>query len=105
MAMLILSTHYIFAGVAQLVEQLICNQQVGGSKPLASSSLKGCMTGQLPKWSTGADCKSAALALRRFESFTAHLFYKVGRRGRSSVVELQPSKLVARVRFSQPAPS
>ena len=24
------------AGVAQLVEQLICNQQVGGSKPLAS---------------------------------------------------------------------
>tara|TARA_B100000686_G_scaffold153850_2_gene161334 strand:+ start:5745 stop:5903 length:159 start_codon:yes stop_codon:yes gene_type:complete len=26
-----------FAGVAQLVEQLICNQQVGGSSPLASS--------------------------------------------------------------------
>ena len=25
-----------FAGLAQLVEQLICNQQVGGSKPLAS---------------------------------------------------------------------
>ena len=25
------------AGVAQLVEQLICNQQVGGSKPFASS--------------------------------------------------------------------
>ncbi len=25
------------AGVAQLVEQLICNQQVGGSTPLASS--------------------------------------------------------------------
>ena len=27
---------YDFAGLAQLVEQLICNQQVGGSKPLAS---------------------------------------------------------------------
>ncbi len=27
------------AGVAQLVEQLICNQQVGGSSPFASSSL------------------------------------------------------------------
>ena len=25
------------AGVAQLAEQLICNQQVGGSSPLASS--------------------------------------------------------------------
>ncbi len=27
------------AGVAQLVEQLICNQQVGGSSPFASSLL------------------------------------------------------------------
>ena len=27
------------AGVAQLVEQLICNQQVVGSSPIASSSL------------------------------------------------------------------
>ena len=26
-----------FAGVAQLVEQLICNQQVGGSSPSTSS--------------------------------------------------------------------
>ena len=26
------------AGVAQLVEQLICNQQVGGSNPSASTS-------------------------------------------------------------------
>ena len=28
---------YSAAGVAQLVEQLICNQQVGGSSPFASS--------------------------------------------------------------------
>ena len=27
----------LFAGVAQLVEQLICNQQVGGSSPSTSS--------------------------------------------------------------------
>ena len=27
------------AGIAQLVEQLICNQQVAGSSPVASSSL------------------------------------------------------------------
>jgi hypothetical protein len=30
----------IFAGLAQLVEQLICNQQVAGSSPAASSSNK-----------------------------------------------------------------
>ena len=29
------------AGVAQLVEQLICNQQVGGSSPSTSSKKKG----------------------------------------------------------------
>ena len=28
------------AGVAQLVEQLICNQQVGGSNPSTSSTIK-----------------------------------------------------------------
>ena len=27
----------LFAGVAQLVEQLICNQQVAGSSPITSS--------------------------------------------------------------------
>ena len=31
----------LHAGVAQLVEQLICNQRVGGSNPLASSSNEG----------------------------------------------------------------
>ena len=29
-------TYVLRAGVAQLVEQLICNQQVGGSSPFAS---------------------------------------------------------------------
>ena len=28
---------FVCAGVAQLVEQLICNQQVAGSSPIASS--------------------------------------------------------------------
>ncbi len=28
--------------------------------------------GRLPKWTKGADCKSAGVRLRRFESFTAH---------------------------------
>ena len=41
------------AGVAQLVEQLICNQQVGGSSPSTSSKC-----GRIPEWPKGADCKS-----------------------------------------------
>ena len=32
------SEMFYFAGVAQLVEQLICNQQVVGSSPIASST-------------------------------------------------------------------
>ena len=32
-------SQFFYAGVAQLVEQLICNQPVGGSSPLASSRL------------------------------------------------------------------
>ena len=34
-----------FAGVAQLVEQLICNQQVGGSSPSTSSIKKVAVIG------------------------------------------------------------
>ena len=40
------------AGVAQLVEQLICNQQVIGSSPIVGSY------GWIPEWPKGADCKS-----------------------------------------------
>ena len=47
-----------FAGVAQLVEQLICNQQVGGSSPSTSSKLNEY--GRIPEWPKGADCKSVA---------------------------------------------
>ena len=43
------------AGVAQLVEQLICNQQVGGSNPSTSSTIS---YGGVPEWPKGADCKS-----------------------------------------------
>ena len=46
-----------FAGVAQLVEQLICNQQVGGSNPSTSSTIQ---YGGVPEWPKGADCKSVA---------------------------------------------
>ncbi len=47
-----------FAGVAQPVEQLICNQQVGGSNPFASYCEADI--GEVPEWSKGADCKSVA---------------------------------------------
>ena len=49
------------AGVAQPVEQLICNQQVGGSNPSTSSSFvtDGRRPyGGIPERSNGADCKS-----------------------------------------------
>ena len=49
------------AGVAQLVEQLICNQQVGGSSPSTSSNFPAAQQseyGGIPEWPKGADCKS-----------------------------------------------
>ena len=49
------------AGVAQLVEQLICNQQVGGSSPSTSSTVfprRATEYGGVPEWPKGADCKS-----------------------------------------------
>ncbi len=48
------------AGVAQLAEQLICNQQVAGSSPITSSNdnFFTCR-GWVPERPKGADCKSA----------------------------------------------
>ena len=50
------------AGVAQLVEQLICNQQVGGSSPSTSSIFLQSEYGSVPEWPKGADCKSVGTA-------------------------------------------
>ena len=41
--------------MAQLAEQLICNQQVTGSSPVIGFDLK---YGWVPEWPKGADCKS-----------------------------------------------
>ena len=49
------------------VEQLICNQPVGGSNPFASSPSGKC-SGEVAEWTKAADCKSAGESLRRFES-------------------------------------
>src|SRR5882672_4731059 len=44
------------------------------SRDLQSSTLGPNSPGRLPKWPTGADCKSAGLRLRWFESITYHHF-------------------------------
>ena len=49
------------ADVAQLAEQLICNQQVIGSSPIIGFyTILYCIYGQIPEWPKGTDCKSAA---------------------------------------------
>jgi hypothetical protein len=54
-----LTQKLLIADVAQLVEQLICNQLVGGSSPsIGSSSLILFKIGGIPERSNGADCKS-----------------------------------------------
>jgi hypothetical protein len=73
------------AGVAQLVEQLTCNQQVTSSNLVASSVTR---FGQVAKRSNATDCKSVGSCLRRFESFPAH------DAGVTQLVESQPSKLL-----------
>ena len=46
------SPFWVVADMAQLAEQLTCNQQVIGSSPIV-----GFMDG-FPSWPKGADCKS-----------------------------------------------
>ena len=58
-------SHYlyikVYADVAQLAEQLICNQQVIGSSPIIGFyTISYCIYGQIPEWPKGTDCKSAA---------------------------------------------
>ena len=52
----------LLAGVAQLAEQLICNQQVAGSSPITSSIDNiiqvSPIRGWVPERPKGADCKS-----------------------------------------------
>ena len=60
-----------YADVAQLAEQLICNQQVIGSSPIIGFLMKirraffqnDCIFyGGIPEWPKGTDCKSAGFA-------------------------------------------
>ena len=50
--------------MAQLAEQLICNQQVIGSSPIIGFIQFNIELyyGQIPEWPKGADCKSVSSA-------------------------------------------
>src|ERR1041385_2653644 len=50
----------IAAGVAQLVEHLICNQRVGGSSPFAGSTAKLSVAGVV-EWLMAPGCKPGGL--------------------------------------------
>jgi hypothetical protein len=93
---------------SSMVEQLICNQQVAGSSPIASS-VENESLGRVPERSKGTDCKSVATGFegsnpspstvaRVVETLFAKVFaMKVGddtkSAGVAQLVELQPSKL------------
>src|SRR5665647_552102 len=53
------SNEYVFCWCGSTVEQLICNQQVGGSIP-STSSIFTNQYGGIPEWLKGADCKSVS---------------------------------------------
>ena len=61
------------ADVAQLAEQTICNRQVKGSSPFVGFKKHLPYLGSVSRAAKGADCKSAAVSLRRFESYLAHI--------------------------------
>ena len=93
---------------SSMVEQLICNQQVAGSSPIASS-VENESLGRVPERSKGTDCKSVATGFegsnpspsavaRVVETLFAKVAaMKVGddtkSAGVAQLVELQPSKL------------
>ena len=59
------------ADVAQLAEQLICNQQVIGSSPIIG------FYGWVPEWPKGADCKSVSDAFEGSNPSPSILFFKI----------------------------
>ena len=100
------------AGVAQLAEQLICNQQVAGSSPIASSKIYRFIKyyyyvlsdivfrypyGGVPEWLKGTDCKSVGSAFGGSNpppsTNSSSLYGYNLRAGIAQLVEHQPSKL------------
>src|SRR5580765_7706399 len=101
---------------SSMVEQLICNQQVAGSSPIASSVEQSlidldCSMGRVPERSKGTDCKSVATGFEGSNpSPSTDAMTGNGFAGVAQLVELQPSKLdvagsrpVSRSRKEKPA--
>ena len=92
---------------SSMVEQLICNQQVAGSSPIASSVARdSVLHGRVPERSKGTDCKSVATGFEGSNpspstavSMALSMMVEpmVGANNESAgvaqLVELQPSKL------------
>jgi hypothetical protein len=92
---------------SSMVEQLICNQQVAGSSPIASSAARDSHGG-IPERSKGTDCKSVATGFEgsnpspstdrlRFHCLDNQIATSKENSkfaGVAQLVELQPSKLV-----------
>ena len=79
------------------VEQLICNQQVAGSSPIASSVENEVneSLGRVPERSKGTDCKSVATGFEGSNpSPSTSKGSEIEFAGVAQLVELQPSKLV-----------
>ena len=82
---------------SSMVEQLICNQQVAGSSPIASS-VENESLGRVPERSKGTDCKSVATGFEGSNPSpsTAAMNGAINGlkfAGVAQLVELQPSKL------------
>ena len=80
-----------------MVEQLICNQQVAGSIPIASStSIASEAEAGVAERLKAADCKSAGILPTVVRIHPPAPFERRGShsRGSNSVVESQPSKLL-----------
>src|SRR6185503_9476586 len=80
---------------SSMVEQLICNQQVAGSSPIASSVVSvGIDLGRVPERSKGTDCKSVATGFEGSNpSPSTSKGSEIEFAGVAQLVELQPSKL------------
>jgi hypothetical protein len=87
---------------SSMVEQLICNQQVAGSSPIASSveqcpNAMGSSLGRVPERSKGTDCKSVATGFEGSNPSPSTAATRHGAinqfAGVAQLVELQPSKL------------
>ena len=78
---------------SSMVEQLICNQQVAGSSPIASSVVNS--SGRVPERSKGTDCKSVATGFEGSNPSpsTPEMTGAINFAGVAQLVELQPSKL------------